>query len=114
MRHCLALDMKNEPALIRSYKKFHEKVWPDVLKSITDSGIEQMEIYAVEDRLFMIIETNEDFNFERKAEMDLTNPSVQEWENLMDQFQKKLPNTSEGVKWRLMDKVFDLSEQKPG
>jgi len=39
---------------------------------------------------------------------------VQEWENLMDQFQKKLPNTSEGVKWRLMDKVFDLSEQKPG
>lgn len=113
MRYCLALDLKNEPALIRSYKKFHEKVWPDILKSITDSGIEQMEIYAVENRLFMIIETDEDFSFERKAEMDLGNPSVQEWEDLMNQFQKKLPNTPEDVKWRLMDKVFDLSAQKP-
>ncbi|MDH3648182.1 MAG: L-rhamnose mutarotase [Saprospiraceae bacterium] len=111
MKYCLALDLKNEPALIRSYRKFHEKVWPDVLRSLTDVGIQQMEIYSVENRLFMMIETTRDFSFEHKANSDAENPIVQEWESLMDQFQEKLQNTPDGVKWRLMEKVFDLADQ---
>ena len=42
--------------------------------------------------------------------MDQENPKVQEWELLMDRYQKRLPGTPPGGKWILMDKIFDLKE----
>ncbi len=109
-RFCLALDLKNDPALIADYKRYHERIWPEITESITSSGIKHMEIFHVANRLFMIMEVTEDFSFERKAQMDQSNPKVQEWEQLMDQFQLRLPNTPEGGKWILMEKIFDLVE----
>lgn len=107
-RYCLALDLKNDPVLIEAYKAHHRKVWPEIIKSIRDSGILNMEIYLVENRLFMIIETDPGFSFEKKADADLHNPRVEEWERLMETYQQVLPGTSHGEKWRLMEKVFEL------
>ena len=39
-RYYLALDLKDDPALISEYEKYHEKIWPEIEKSIKDSGIE--------------------------------------------------------------------------
>jgi L-rhamnose mutarotase len=60
----------------------------------------------------MIIETTEDFSFDRKAVMDAANPKVQEWENIMGQFQQSLPgfDPNDPWKWKLMEKVFDWTE----
>ncbi|MDH5397791.1 MAG: L-rhamnose mutarotase [Cyclobacteriaceae bacterium] len=107
-RYCLALDLKEDPDLINEYKVYHENVWPEIKESITDSGIVDMEIYCVSNRLIMIIETSDDFTFERKVAMDETNPVVIKWEKLMAKYQQTLPNTPEGVKWVLMEKVFKL------
>lgn len=109
-RYCLALDLQDDPKLIEQYIKYHQKIWPEITKSIQDSGIEHMEIYHVQDRLLMVMDVNDDFSFDRKAAMDQSNPKVLEWEKLMDQFQKRLPGTPENVKWVLMDKIFDLAE----
>lgn len=108
MRHCLALDLKDDPALIAEYEAYHTKVWPEIEKSIKDSGIEKMEIYRTGNRLFMIIETNDNFSFGKKKEYDLANPKVQEWENLMWKYQQALPSAKPGEKWKLMNKIFDL------
>ncbi len=110
MRYCLALDLKNDPHLISEYKRYHERIWPEITKSIKESGIEHMEIYHVEDRLFMMVETTNDFSFERKNDLDANNPKVREWEELMNNYQKKLPNTPDNEKWVLMEKIFDLKE----
>jgi L-rhamnose mutarotase len=67
-----------------------------------------MEIYRTGNRLFMIVETDESFSFERKSEMDASNPKVQEWETLMLRFQKRLPWARDGEKWVLMNKIFQL------
>jgi L-rhamnose mutarotase len=67
-----------------------------------------MELYRVFDRLFMIMETENDFSFEEKDAMDRANPKVQEWENLMSTFQKPLPQAKPGEKWVLMKKIFQL------
>ena len=67
-----------------------------------------MEIYRVSNRLFMIMETDENFSFEKKDEMDNANPKVQEWERLMWQYQQALPGAKPGEKWMLMNKIFDL------
>lgn len=107
-RYTLALDLVDDPKLIVEYEKYHEKVRDEIAKSITDSGITTMEIYRIGNRLFMIMETEDDFSFEKKAEMDANNPKVQEWENLMWKYQQALPMAKEGEKWILMKQIFKL------
>ena len=109
-RFCLALDLKEDTKLIAEYENYHKKVWPEIIKSIKVSGIEVLDIYRTGNRMFMIIDANEDFSFEKKSAMDATNPKVQEWENLMWKFQQALPWAKTGEKWILMDKIFSLGE----
>jgi L-rhamnose mutarotase len=113
-RYTLALDLKDDPALIAEYENWHrhENGWPEIRKSIEDAGITNMEIYRTGNRLFMIMETTADFSFERKAKMDATNPKVQEWEQLMWKFQQPLSWAKEGEKWVLMKKIFQLHSIK--
>lgn len=112
MRYCLALDLKNDPALIAEYEQWHRDVWPEIKQSIRDGGIVDMEIYRLEDRLFMIMETGEGFSFEKKGAMDAANPAVQKWEELMWKYQSAVPGGKAGEKWRLMAKIFSLNESK--
>jgi L-rhamnose mutarotase len=108
MRYCLALDLKDDNNIIAEYEKWHEKVWPEIKASIVDSGITEMEIYRTGNRLFMIMETLETFNFEDKAARDRSNPKVVEWEQLMWKYQKALPWAKDGEKWILMKRIFTL------
>ncbi|HTS09147.1 MAG TPA: L-rhamnose mutarotase [Candidatus Eisenbacteria bacterium] len=107
-RYCLTLDLKNDPKLIAEYKKYHEKIWPEISESIRESGIEDMEIYLLGTRMFMIMEVNESFSFAKKASADAVNPKVQEWEKLMWKFQQALPEAKPGEKWILMERIFKL------
>ncbi|MGN7819518.1 L-rhamnose mutarotase [Chitinophaga varians] len=107
-RYCLALDLVNEPQLIAEYEDYHRNVWPEIKKSITDSGIQNMEIYRAGNRLFMIMEVNDTFSFDTKGAMDAANPKVQEWEQLMWKYQQALPVAKPGEKWIIMDKIFSL------
>jgi L-rhamnose mutarotase len=108
-RYSLTLDLKDDPQLIAEYELYHREVWPEIKKSITDSGITDMEIYRFDNHLFMIMETDDTFSFERKAAMDAANPKVQEWETLMCKFQQPLKNAKPGEKWVLMDNIFKLN-----
>lgn len=107
-RYCLAVDLIDDPDLIAVYEEWHRNVWPEIQESIRSSGIEQMEIYRLSNRLFMIMEVNDSFSFEAKAEADAMNPKVQEWETLMWNFQQALPFAKPGEKWVLMDKIFSF------
>jgi L-rhamnose mutarotase len=107
-RYCFSLDLKDDPALIAEYKKHHEKIWPEIADSHRECGIEAMEIYLLGTRMFMIMEVNERFSFERKAKSDRTNPKVQEWEQLMSKFQHVPPQTQNGDKWTRMECIFRL------
>ena len=107
-RFCLTLDLKDDLGLISEYKRYHEKIWPEISKSIKDSGILDMEIYLLGTRLFMIMEVDKGFSFDAKAKADLANPKVREWEELMWKFQKPLPYAKPGEKWLLMERIFKL------
>jgi L-rhamnose mutarotase len=110
-RYCLALDLQDDPQLIAEYRRHHEHVWPEVAQSIRDSGIEDMEIYLLGTRLFMIVEVSERFSFDAKSEADRDNPKVQEWERLMWKFQRPLPQAKAGEKWILMERIFKLDAE---
>ncbi len=110
-RYTLALDLIDDEKLIAEYEQYHKKIWKDIRESIISSGITDMEIYRLGNRLFMIMETMDDFSFEQKGKMDAENPKVQEWETLMWQYQQALPMAKQGEKWLLMNKIFDLKQQ---
>ena len=110
-RFCLALDLKPDKILIAEYEKYHEKIWPEIYNSILDAGILDMEIYRIENRLFMIMETRDDFSFDAKGKSDAKNQKVQEWENLMWKYQQALPSAKPSEKWIFMSKIFDLKMQ---
>ncbi|MEO7215435.1 L-rhamnose mutarotase [Mucilaginibacter sp.] len=110
-KYCLALDLVDDPDLIAEYEHWHKagNGWPEIKDSITGAGITQMEIYRTGNRLFMIMETEDDFDFSRKGRMDELNPKVQEWEQLMWKFQQPISWAKEGEKWIIMDKIFTLT-----
>jgi len=109
-RHCLTLDLKDDPALIAEYQSYHQKVWPEIKQSIRSAGILDMEIYLLGTRMFMIIEADDSFSFAKKAELDRGNRKVQEWETLMWKFQQPLKEARPGEKWLPMQRIFKLSE----
>jgi L-rhamnose mutarotase len=109
-RYCLTLDLKDDPKLIAEYKRHHEKIWPEITQSIQDAGIEDMEIYLLGTRMFMVMEVSERFSFEAKAQADQENPKVRDWEGLMWKFQEPLPGSKPSEKWRLMEKIFQLEK----
>ena len=109
-KYCLALDLKDDVDKINEYKDYHQDIWPEINKSLKDSGILNAEIYNTGNRLFMIIEVDKTFSFEKKLKMDSENPKVQEWEELMWNYQQALPQSEKGSKWVLMDKIFDLNK----
>ena len=107
-RYCLTVDLKDDAALIAEYEAYHKAVWPEILQSIKKSGITNMEIYRLSNRMFMIMEVDDNFSFEKKAAMDTANTTVQEWEALMWKYQQALPMAKPGEKWMLMEKIFQL------
>lgn len=105
-RYCLAVDLKNDEELIAEYEAHHKAVWPEVQQSIRDAGILRMEIYRVDNRMFMVLETTDGFSFEAKAAADEANEHVQAWEQLMWKYQQALPFAKPGEKWVLATKIF--------
>jgi len=108
-KYALALDLKDDAQMIEQYEALHRQVAPEIRQSITDSGITQMEIFRFGNRMFMIIEANDDFSFADKAAADAANPHVKAWEQLTWKFQKAIPGAKPGEKWVVMDKIFELS-----
>ncbi len=109
-RFCFSCDLKDDSKLIAEYKQYHAEgmVWPEITKSIRDAGIVDMQIYLTGNRMFMIMEVEEAFDPAKKAKMDANNPKVQEWEQLMWNFQQELPWAKPGEKWIQLDKIFQL------
>lgn len=109
-RFCQTLDLKNEPELIAAYKNLHEEghVWREILNGIKEVGILEMEIYLLENRLFMIVETPEDFNWDESMAKLAKLPKQEEWEALTGKYQQTKDGATSSEKWQLMERIFHL------
>jgi L-rhamnose mutarotase len=104
----LICDLKNDEEAIQAYVECHKSVAPEIIESIRAAGVLQMTIYRWENRLTMFMVADEDFSFEKKANMDLSNPAVQKWEAFLGQYQTNLPGTPPNWRWALTEKIFDF------
>lgn len=109
-RYCQTLKLNNNPDLIEEYKFWHrtENRWPEIPKGIKEVGILDMELYIIENELFMIIETSLEFEwdsaFAKLAKLD----RQAKWEEFMSKFQHAKPGASSSEKWKLMERIFSL------
>lgn len=109
-RYCQTLDLKDSPELIEEYIKRHSSAqhWPEIRDGIKEVGILEMEIYILGTRLFMVVETPLDFEWESAMRKLATLPRQAEWEEYMSVFQISDPKATSSEKWKLMDRMFHL------
>lgn len=111
-RYCRTLDLRDDAALIAEYRRRHsrDEIWPEVTDGIREVGILEMEIYILDTRLFMIIETALDFDWDTAMDRLSTLPRQQEWEDYMSIFQLAAPGATSAQKWQPMERMFHLYE----
>lgn len=105
-RYCQTMDLKDNPELIAEYVKRHSEAeaWPEIRAGIREVGILEMEIYILGTRLFMIVETPLDFDWETAMARLATLPRQAEWEAYMSIFQQADATATSAEKWQLMDR----------
>lgn len=109
-RYCQTMDLKDNPELIAEYVKRHSEAeaWPEIRAGIREVGILEMEIYILGTRLFMIVETPLDFDWETAMARLATLPRQAEWEAYMSIFQQADATATSAEKWQLTDRMFYL------
>ena len=109
-RFCQTLDLRDNPELIAEYRRRHsqEHIWKEVPEGIRQVGILEMEIYLLGTRLFMIVETPMDFDWDTAMARLGTLPRQAEWEDYMAEFQLVKAGMSSAEKWQLMERIFHL------
>lgn len=111
MRHCLALDLHDDPELIAAYEQYHRQVWPEVRAHLRAQGVRELEIFRLGTRMVMVMDTDDAvFDAARMAEAERTDARLRAWEDLMWSFQKTTPWTPEGAKWTPMQPLFRLTD----
>ena len=111
-RYCQTLTLVDNPEMIEKYVEAHKHVWPEVIQGQREVGIVDMQIYRHDRNLFMIMDTVDDFNFERDMARLATLPRQAEWEAYVSKFQGCAAGASSAEKWQLMEKIFE-SNSKP-
>ena len=111
-RYCQTLLLRDNPELIAQYVSAHSPahIWPEIPEGIRAVGILDMEIFLFADRLFMIVTTPQDFEWEPAMARLGTLPRQAEWEAHVALFQLADASAGSAEKWQLMDRVFSLRE----
>ena len=109
-RYCRTMNLKDNPELITEYRKRHseEHSWKEIREGIKQVGILEMEIYILGNRLFMIVETPLDFDWDSAMARLATLPRQQEWEDYMAMFQQCKEGATSDEKWQMMERMFYL------
>lgn len=111
-RYCQTMDLKNDPELIAKYKEAHDRYhsWSEIREGIKAVGILEMEIYILDNHLFMIVETPVGFDWDSAMAKLATLPRQAEWEDYVAMFQQCKPGSTSDEKWQMMERMFYLYE----
>ncbi|RGU35633.1 L-rhamnose mutarotase [Bacteroides uniformis] len=111
-RYCQTLSLRDNPELIEAYRKAHskEESWPEIRAGIREVGILEMEIYILGSKLFMIVETPLNFDWDKTMAKLATLPRQAEWEEYVAKFQQCAEGATSDEKWQMMERMFYLYE----
>ena len=112
-RYCKTLTLQDDPQLINEYKKVHApgSTWPEITQGMIEVGILDMEIYIMGPRLFMIMDTEAEFDHDRAMAQLAAKPRQSEWEAFVSRFQKTSSEATADEKWQLMERIYKLERK---
>jgi L-rhamnose mutarotase len=93
------------PERLAEYRRYHAKVWPEILAMIRACNIRNYSIYLKDGLLFAYYEyvgTDHDADMAKMA----ADPRTQEWWAIMKPLQKPLDTRAPGEWWSEMQEVF--------
>ena len=104
------LCLRDDPQKIETYKTYHRAVWPEVLADLREGGIHEMRIFLRGRRMFMYVETADDFDpADGLRRAGSSSPRSREWNDLMADLQERAPEANPDEWWASMELVFDTS-----
>ena len=109
-RFVQTLTLNSDEEARREYIKWHspEHNWKEIRNGIREVGIIEMEIYILGNTLVMIVDTPEDFDWEKAMARLATLPRQAEWEAFVSQFRGCNANATSDEKWQMMQRIFFL------
>jgi L-rhamnose mutarotase len=103
--------LKNDPEKIAEYRRHHDHIWSEVVASFRKVGVLDMRIWLIGNRLFMVMDTEDDFDpdtsLEKYVQLD---PRNDQWENLMASYQEPVPEARPGEHWADLELVFRMND----
>jgi len=114
-RYCFTLDLVDNAQLIDEYKKIHtpENMWPEIPKGIKEAGCNDMEIYLVHNRMFLIAEIAKGADIDSVWNEMGKKERQDQWASFVRKFQQSIPKEDPTSSWILMEKVYDLDDYFP-
>jgi L-rhamnose mutarotase len=113
-RHVLMMNLRNDAAAIDAYRRFHVDVWPEVISSLRQAGIQRMEIHLHGRCAVMIVETHDSTDYRTAiATHAASNGRVAEWERRMKDLQEPAAGATGDARWVPMEPIFRMTEQEP-
>ena len=112
-RYVQTMDLKDDEELIRRYCEAHDEIHarPAILAGMREVGILEMELYRVGDRVVMIVDTPEDFDWDSAMSRLACLPGQADWEAYVAQFQQCSPTDTSDQKWKMMDRIFRIYDK---
>ena len=109
-RYVQTMDLKDDDDLIRRYREAHDKehFWDEIKDGIRQVGILEMEIYILGNRLVMIVDAPQDFDWDKAMARLATLPRQEEWERHVAMFQQCASGATSDEKWQMMERMFYL------
>ena len=107
-RYCQTLELRDDREMIEKYVEAHAHVWPEIQEGIRSVGILDMQIFRYQNRVFMICDTVDDFDWERDMARLAALPRQAEWEAYVAQYQGCDPSLPSASKWHLMEQIYHL------
>lgn len=100
--------LPDDAQAIAAYDEVHSRVWREIKEGIRSVGMLDMQIYRRGRVCFMIVDTVDEFDWERDNARLATLPKQAEWEAYVSQFQGCDPAAPSTEKWQLMEQIFKL------
>ena len=109
-RFCQIMDLKDDPQLIEKYRQYHSKEgsWPEIREGIRSVGIEEMEIYLLGNKVVMVVDAPDDFDWDSAMARLATLPRQAEWEAHVAECQQCNEGDTSDQKWHMMERIFHL------
>jgi len=95
------------PERLEEYRKYHEKIWPEIAAAIEAAGIRNYSIYHHRGTLFAYYEyVGPEDEYDDRMERLARAPRMREWWDIMEPMQVPEPEREEGSWWSPMEEVF--------